>query len=189
MDNGVQNIVVTRTYLQLAAPAALRSAPASDGRLQVERLAACPAAFYRRLYREVGRRYHWVDRLEWTDADILAHLSQPGVSVWVMRQEDDVAGYFELCHHDDGSTEIAYIGLLPDYVGRGLGRRLLGAAVEAAQATGARRVWLHTCTLDHPAAMPLYLSCGFVPFKRETYTTTVSPEELADAGWQQAVQS
>ena len=79
------------------------------------------------------------------------------------------AGYFELEKHHDGSVEVSYFGLLPEFQGRGLGKYLLTEAAEAAWARGASRVWLHTCTLDHPGALANYLARGFRPFKTETY--------------------
>ena len=80
------------------------------------------------------------------------------------------AGYFELKRCDDGSVEIAYFGLLPDFVGKGLGKYLLVRAIEEAWALAPSRVWLHTCTLDHPAALPNYLARGFKATKTERYT-------------------
>ena len=82
----------------------------------------------------------------------------------------ETAGYFELHREDDGAVEIVYFGLLPQYTGRGLGGALLTEAVERAWASGAARVWLHTCTFDHPAAIPNYLARGFTVFKTEEYT-------------------
>jgi GNAT superfamily N-acetyltransferase len=79
------------------------------------------------------------------------------------------AGYFELRRCEDGSTEIAYFGLLPEFKGRGFGKHLLTLAAQTAWARGARRLWLHTCTLDDPAALPNYQKRGFRPFKQETY--------------------
>jgi len=83
------------------------------------------------------------------------------------------AGYFELERHSDGSVEVAYFGLLPEFIGRGLGKHLLTVAVETAWSLDARRVWLHTCTLDDPAALPNYQARGFRPFKEEVYETDV----------------
>ena len=80
------------------------------------------------------------------------------------------AGYFELRGDRVGGTEIAYFGLLPEFTGRGLGGYLLTVAVQRAWATGTERVWLHTNTLDHPAALPNYLKRGFRAFHSETYT-------------------
>src|SRR5918995_1859877 len=78
-------------------------------------------------------------------------------------------GYFELRAHQDDSVEIAYFGLLPDFIGRGWGKYLLTRAVQSAWQQGPRRVWLHTCTLDHPAALPNYLKRGFRPVRQEVY--------------------
>jgi GNAT superfamily N-acetyltransferase len=87
-----------------------------------------------------------------------------------MTYADEIAGYFELKKEPDGSTEVAYFGLMPKFIGRGLGKHLLTCAVEQAWADGAQRVWLHTCTDDDPAALPNYLKRGFKPFKTEKYS-------------------
>jgi GNAT superfamily N-acetyltransferase len=160
---------VTRTYLEMRDPAQLRPARCDNPRIRIEQMRECPASFFRYLYVEVGRNYHWIDRLTWTDEDIVAHLSQPANSLWLMTDEGANAGYFELRQCEDGSAEIAYFGLLPEFIGRGLGKHLLTCAVEQAWAEGANRVWLHTCTLDDPAAMPNYLKRGFRAFKTEVY--------------------
>ena len=151
-------------------PAELQPAHADDPRIRIEQLPDCSPSFYRRLYVEVGKNYHWVDRLPWTDEEIAAHLKQPEISLWLMTCAETPAGYFELRRCEDGSTEIAYFGLLPEFIGRGLGKHLLTCATEQAWADGANRVWLHTCTLDDAAAMPNYLSRGFQLFKTEEYT-------------------
>jgi GNAT superfamily N-acetyltransferase len=160
---------VERTYLEMTSRAALRDAapPAAD--VRVEHARACPPSFYRYLYAEVGRAWRWTDRAAWTDDEIRAHLCQPGVAVHVLYAAGAPAGYFELTRHGDGSCEISYFGLLPEAMGRGLGKYLLTCAVEAAWDTGTSRVWLHTCTLDGPAALPNYLARGFQPYRRETY--------------------
>jgi ribosomal protein S18 acetylase RimI-like enzyme len=162
--------LVTRTYLELRSPADLRPVPAPDPAPRIERVGECPASFYRYLYAEVGRAFHWVDRLRWSDDMVRAHLGRPGLSLWLLTWEAAPAGYFELTPHDDGSTEIAYFGLLPEYIGRGWGKWLLSEAARAAWATTPSRVWLHTCTLDHPAALPNYLGRGFRAVREETYT-------------------
>ncbi len=162
--------VVTRTYLELSARSDLRIVPPPTPAPRIERLGACPPSFYRYLYAEVGRAFHWVDRLRWTDDTVRAHLARPGLSLWLLSWEAAPAGYFELLPHDDGSIEIAYFGLLPDYFGRGWGKWLLSEAARTAWTTGASRVWLHTCTLDHPAALPNYLGRGFRRVREESYT-------------------
>ncbi|HYW70336.1 MAG TPA: GNAT family N-acetyltransferase [Pyrinomonadaceae bacterium] len=164
------SVQVTRTYLEMRAPAELRAARANDPSIQIEPQLNCPVDLFRFLYREVGRNYHWTDRLPWSDEQIATYLQQPGVSLWVMKYDGEIAGYFELKREDDGSTEIAYFGLMPQFIGRGLGKHLLSCAVEQAWADGAARVWLHTCTDDDPAALPNYLKRGFKPFKTKTYS-------------------
>ncbi len=153
----------------MRSPSDLRGAGAPREGVRIERVEPVPPAFWRYLYGEVGRTYHWVDRLVWTDDDILRYFADPALELWVMAVGVVPAGYFEVRKVDDGSVEIAYFGLLPDFVGRGLGKHLLTAAVERAWARGASRVWLHTSTLDHSSALPNYLARGFTIFKRETY--------------------
>jgi GNAT superfamily N-acetyltransferase len=164
-------IEVVRTYLELTEPGALCPAPSPEPRARVERVTGCPISFFRYLYVEVGRNYHWVDHLGWTDDEWRARLASPAVSLFLLTVAGAPAGYFELEQHPDGSVEVAYFGLLPEFLGRGLGKYLLSQAAEAAWALGPTRVWLHTCTLDDPAALPNYLARGFRPFKSETYET------------------
>jgi GNAT superfamily N-acetyltransferase len=177
MPSEPQTVEVTRTYLQLSHPGDLKPGKSAGEHVRIERAVKCPASFFRFLYAEVGRYYHWVDRLEWTDEQIRSHLARDAVSLWVMYCCGAPAGYFELERHEDGSTEIAYFGLLSECLGRGLGRHLLTEAVTQAWSGSPTRVWLHTCTLDGPAALPNYLSRGFTPFKQETYQTTIQPGE------------
>jgi len=165
------SIEVTRTYLEMRDPAELQSARCDDPRIQVEQMHGCSPSFFRYLYVEVGRNYHWIDRLPWTDEEIVAHINQPEISLWLMTEDGANAGYFELRRCEDGSVEIAYFGLLTKFIGRGLGKYLLTCATEQAWGAGANRVWLHTCTLDDKAAMPNYLKRGFQPFKTEQYKT------------------
>lgn len=130
-------------------------------------MTACPPSFFRYLYREVGHAYGWVDRLGWTDDQIRAHLADPAVSLWLLTVGHAPAGWAELRSEADGSTELAYVGLLPDFTGRGLGKHLVSVAVERAWELGARRVWVHTSSGDHPAALPNYLARGFSVFRTE----------------------
>ena len=166
-------IQVTRTYLELRSAAELEPAPSPDPAPRLERLGQCPPSFYRYLYTEVGRAFHWIDRLGWDDERIRRHLGTTGLSLWLLTWEGAPAGYFELAPHEDGSLEIAYFGLLPDYIGRGWGKYLLTAAVRAAWDESPARVWLHTCSLDHPAALPNYLRRGFRAVRQETYMADI----------------
>jgi len=164
------HIEVTRTYLEMRDRFELNGAKLDDQKILLEHLDDCSVELFRFLYAEVGKNYHWIDRLPWTDEEIAKYLLQPEISLWLMTYEDKTAGYFELRKCDDGSTELAYFGLMPKFIGRGLGKHLLTCAVEQAWADGAKSVWLHTCTLDDPAALPNYLKRGFRPFKTEQYS-------------------
>jgi GNAT superfamily N-acetyltransferase len=177
MSKEGKEIEVTRTYLQLNNPDEFSASYTNDAQARIEQVLNCPAAFYRYLYREVGRFYHWTDRLAWTDEEILAHLAQDALTLYVLYYQGAPAGYFELLREEDGSTELAYFGLMQEFLGKGLGKHLLSTAIEQAWRDGATRVWLHTCTLDDPAALPNYVKRGFNPFKQETYFTTIAPDE------------
>jgi GNAT superfamily N-acetyltransferase len=163
-------VAVVRTYLEMLSPEDLRPVSVPDDAPTLQRIERCPVSFFRYLYAEVGRTYHWRDRLSWSDEEVRSHLADPDVSLWLLSSGAAPAGYFELRRHQDHSVEVAYFGLLPEFVGRGWGGHLLTLAVRAAWDLGAERVWLHTCTLDHPAALPNYLKRGFRPVREELYT-------------------
>jgi len=167
----VPRVDVVRKYLELRNRADLRPAPLPPG-AHVVRRDPCDVDQYRRLYQAVGAPWYWRDRLVWTDEQLAAHLSSPDVSVWELLVGGRSAGYFEL-KRDDRSVEIAYFGLIPEFIGQGLGSALLTRAVNEAWSLGAGRVWLHTCTLDSPHALPNYRSRGFREFKTERYETDV----------------
>jgi ribosomal protein S18 acetylase RimI-like enzyme len=163
-------VQATRTYLELSGPGQFRAAFGDFPDLTIEEVQGPTPELYRRCYRTVGEAYHWRDRWDWTDEEIRAHLAQPGISLHVATQAGALAGWYELRRvPDDNSVEIAYFGLAPGAIGRGLGKHLLSSAVRDAWAMEPARVWLHTCTLDHPHALPNYEKRGFVRYKTEEY--------------------
>lgn len=166
-----RTVEVTRTYLRMQRPSALKAVEIPDPRLTFARLDGCDPGRAREYYRAVGERWHWHDRCKWSDAEYAAYLARPGLSLWLLRFIDDDAGFVEIERHADGSVEIALFGLMPRYYGRGFGKHLLTCAVRTAWSFGPHTVWLHTCTLDSPRAMPNYLKRGFVPYREEKYTT------------------
>jgi GNAT superfamily N-acetyltransferase len=171
-------IEVVRTYLELTAPP---PSPRIDFPADVSvRREDCGADRYRALYGAVGRAHHWRDRDAWSDEDLRDFLARPDVAVWILRVGGRDAGYFELRRHDDQSVEIAYFGVAAPFQGRGLGRLLLVRAVEEAWRWNATRVWLHTCTLDHPAALPNYVARGFRPYRSERYFARLTDERPGD---------
>jgi GNAT superfamily N-acetyltransferase len=154
---------VTVTYLALGAPAQFTpSAHLPEGIHLDQVTGADVVPMASRLYRDVGGMWHWRDRLGWTDAQWAEVMHRPGVELWVARRSDDdtVAGYFELAV-TAGEVNINYFGLIPAFIGRGIGGWLLTRAVERAWALGADRITLNTCTLDGEAALPNYRARGF----------------------------
>ena len=164
----MDTIRLTRSYLQLLSPDALRREALAEG-VRIEHAHPCPIPFFRYLYAEVGRDYRWRDRLTWTDEQCAAHLANPAVSIWVLYADGAPAGYFELNKQSDDSVEIAHFGLMCEFIGRALGKQMLSAAADRAWSLGASRVWLHTCTLDNPSALPNYLARGFEKYREEEY--------------------
>ena len=160
----------TRTYLELTSPDQFQTAFGDFPGLVIDHVRGPSPELYRRCYRTVGEAYHWRDRWGWTDQEIRAHLARPEITLHVARQGDALVGWYELRRvAEDRSVEIAYFGLFPAAIGRGLGKHLLSCAVRDAWVLQPARVWLHTCTLDHLAALPNYKKRGFAPYKTETY--------------------
>jgi GNAT superfamily N-acetyltransferase len=180
-----RTVSVERTYLALPTPDAFRPGGAPVARAQLRAIPRHDLAAWRALYATVGAPWHWHDRDAWPDAQLAEHLARDEVGVWAVDRLADSAadashaervqtadrdvGMLELCRHADDSVEIVYLGLVHRVHGRGLGAWLLGEAVRMAVTWNAARVWLHTCTLDGPAALPNYLARGFVVERTETY--------------------
>ncbi len=162
-------MIATRTYLEMKTPSSLRPMRARRPELKITEVNPCEPSFWRRLYSEVGREYRWYDRLAWTDEQARAYLDDPAVSLFTFEVSGELAGYFELRRDAEDAVEIVYFGLLPAFTGQRLGGHFLTRAVERAWASGAERVWLHTCTFDHPAAIANYVKRGFTIFKTEEY--------------------
>jgi len=148
------------SYLQMhSPPTAEIPAPCPD--VQVFRALKPSVEFYRQLYRGVGAELHWVDRLRMPDEELQGIVQDDRVDVLVLTVAGETMGYAELDRRQEGEIELAYFGLFPKAIGKGLGKFLLNYALRAAWDYGPRRVWVHTCDLDHPAALPNYRKAGF----------------------------
>ena len=119
-------------------------------------------------YKSVGKNHHWIDRLVWTDKQWIEYVSDKKVKTYILRKGEDLAGYFELIFHTDkNEVEIAYLGLLKEYQNKKLGSILLTTAIKNSFNENVKRVWVHTCSLDHKNALKNYLSRGMKIFKKE----------------------
>jgi GNAT superfamily N-acetyltransferase len=171
-------VTVVRTYLEQREQPQLPSSRIDDPSVRVIRVTEPDVPLFRTLYRDVGGPYHWQDRNLMSDEALRDHFALPTVELWVLYVGQSPAGFFELQRHSDASVEIVYFGIASKFFGRGLGKHLLTRAVEQAWQSGAQRVWLHTCTLDAPSALPNYLARGFEPYRTETYEAQLPPSPM-----------
>jgi GNAT superfamily N-acetyltransferase len=158
---------LTIYYLEMPSPEELRPSRTAVEDLEIRQARIPSPELSRFLYTAVGGDWFWIDRLEWTYDQWLAYLSRPEVETWVAWVAGTPAGYFELEKRPEGNVEVMYFGLIPRFIGRGLGGVLLTAAVERAWAMGGSRVTVNTCSLDGPAALPGYQARGFRVVREE----------------------
>jgi GNAT superfamily N-acetyltransferase len=152
------------TYLEMTERSDAE-VPASS--LGLQRIEKPDPAQYRTLFRAVGGPWLWFSRLTLDDGKLGAIIGDPRVELFTVVDGDgrDV-GMLELDFREEGQCELAFVGLVPELSGKGHGRWLLAEAVSRAWRDGVRRVHVHTCSLDHPAAMSAYRRAGFTPFRR-----------------------
>jgi GNAT superfamily N-acetyltransferase len=161
---------VTTYYLEMTAARALRPKRLVHHEVDIKQVQVPSPEFNRFFYTAVGGDWYWLDRLPWTYGQWREWVEQPTVETWVAYVTGTPAGYCELEAQAGGNVELAYFGLLPQFIGMGLGSHLLTAAIERAWHMDAARVWVHTCTLDHPGALANYRARGFRVFREETHT-------------------
>ena len=156
----MRKVTTKITYLEMLRPSSADAKPPVDG-LDIDRLPAPSVQESRFLYRSVGRDYHWADRLLLSDDQLRTAIHDDAVEIYLLRVAGEPAGYSELDRRVVGELEIAYFGLFPEFTGRGLGRYFLAWTLQKAWSYRPERVWVHTCDLDHEAALPMYLKAGF----------------------------
>ena len=120
-------------------------------------------------YKIIGKKHKWTDRLIWSDKDWTKYVSNPNVKTYILKVENDLAGYFELIIHKEiQEIEIAYFGILEEYHNKKLGGCLLSEAIKKSfLEKKIKRIWVHTCTLDHKNALNNYLARGMKIYKKE----------------------
>ena len=164
------------TYLEMRSPEQLRPKRCAEAKFQVREQKEPNWVFNRDLYFAVGEQWQWIDKRPWTDKQWKEYAAAPELRTFAAYYGDTLAGYYELRRESEpdgrnAAVEIAYFGLLPEFVGRGLGGALLTSAIEEAWSRGSgitpKRVWVHTCTLDHPQALANYQARGMIVYKIE----------------------
>lgn len=163
IDNRVEVII---TYLEQCERPQLPMPAAPPRKIALLRAEDPPVHFYRYIYDLVGTPYNWVSRRRMSDGQIREIISDPEVYIYILYVGGVPAGFAELDARNKKSHELKFFGLAQDYTGLGLGRYFLTNIIDLSWGLGPSRLRLETCTLDHPAALPLYQKCGFQVFDR-----------------------
>ena len=153
------------TCLEMTARPAPRANPPTDG-LTVERWHSPSLSDYRALYRRVGEDWLWVSRAVMADDALLAIIGDPAVEIYAMMRDGERLGLLELDFREAGQCELSFFGLDQSLIGAGAGRIMMNTAIDKAWEKPISRFWVHTCHLDHPAALAFYQRSGFTPYKR-----------------------
>ena len=163
-DVSNSDLVAVVTFLEMRESPKLEIPPSP---LSLRRVEAPQPADYRELFRAIGSRWLWFSRLTMPDADLAAIIQDPKVDLFTVDDETGRhVGMLELDYREQGECELSFVGLIPEMSGQGHGRWLLAEAISRSWREGVSRVHVHTCTLDHPAALGAYRRAGFVPYQR-----------------------
>ena len=159
---------VKRNYLEITSLKDLKESKKSFDGFSVVLLDPINFQLNKFFYKNVGKRHRWVDRLIWSEQEWIDYLSSSRVKTYVLKNKEDLIGFFELIfHQEDKEVEIAYFGILEEYQNKKLGSFLLSKAIKESFSKNIKRVWLHTCSLDHENALKNYLARGMKIFKSE----------------------
>jgi GNAT superfamily N-acetyltransferase len=167
VDMAPAELDVVTTYMEMTERPTRPTVPCPPGQYAVMRCERPSVNFYRYLYNMVGERWMWVDRRRMSDEHLAAEIHAEGIEIYVLYASGEPAGYVELDRRHKPDIRIAYFGLVPSYIGRGLGRYLLGWAVDQAWSYGPARLLVSTWSFDHPRAFANYQRAGFRPYKQE----------------------
>jgi len=155
-------------YLEITDLNDLQIDPVIPDNIQIMRLMQPSFAVNQSFYLKIGADWDWIDRKYWTTEQWQNYVKQSELETWIVHYDGAPVGYFELLQEPERTVQVAYLGLLPEYTGKKIGRYMTCFAIRQAFSSGAKRVWLSTCSLDHPAALKTYLKCGFKIAREET---------------------
>lgn len=169
--------LVTITYLEMLSPDTLRPKQSPQTPIRLEEVVTNQWQQSRDFYLAVGAPWNWNDKRSWSDEQWQAYAQAPQLRTYIAYLADTPIGYFELHTAGDLEVELAYFGLLPAFLNQQLGGPLLTAALQLAWEQNPSRVWVHTCDLDHPAALQNYQARGMVPYKVELHEAPATNAE------------
>ena len=156
---------IERYYLEIDSINKLNTKSKPSENLTIEEAKKNNFDLNKFFYKQIGKQHQWVDRLIWQDKNWIDYVSKKNLKTYILKQNNDYVGYFELIF-DKNICEIAYFGILKEYIGKGYGGFLLSEALKIGF-KNANRIWVHTCSLDHPNAIENYKSRGMKVFKTE----------------------
>ena len=159
---------IFRKYLEISSLKDLKESPSPSKNYFVEQVKTKDFQLNNFLYKQIGSKYYWTDRLIWSDQEWIKYISNKNFLTIILKHKSELVGYCELINHSEKSeVEIAYFGILEEYFGKKLGSFMLSEAIKKSFMMGAKRVWLHTCSLDHENALSNYLARGMKIYKSE----------------------
>ena len=163
------NNQVKRNYLEIKSINELIELKKPLENLHIEKVFPGDFQLNKFFYKEIGKKHRWIDRLTWSDKNWTDYLNTLGVATYILKNKEDLVGYFEQnIYSQNKECEIAYFGILEEYIGKKIGSYLLSEAIKKSFETGTKRIWVHTCSLDHKHALDNYLSRGMKVFKSES---------------------
>jgi GNAT superfamily N-acetyltransferase len=166
-DAAAGRLPVIVTYLEMTGRPHGPGHPLPARKLALLRAERPTLSYYRYLYTAVGSPWLWADRLRMGDDRLIERLRDPRTEIYVLYHAGVPAGFAELFRRDPAKTELVYFGLMPEFIGQGIGPWFLDAIIDIAWQAEPARLTVETCTLDHPKALALYQRAGFVPYRRE----------------------
>ena len=162
---------IERNYLEINSLNELKDVVFTSKQYSIELVDPVDFQLNKFFYKNIGKKHHWIDRLNWTDKQWIDYVGNSQLKTYTLKDKKEYAGYFELIFHKNlKEVEIAYLGLLEEYHNLKLGSFILSAAIKKSFLNNTQRVWVHTCSLDHKNALNNYLSRGMKIFKTENIT-------------------
>ena len=159
---------VKRNYLEINSLEEFNDSKSHPEGFTVQLLNPTDFQLNKFFYKTIGKNHKWVDRLSWSEEKWISYVSSKNVQSFMLKNKDDLVGFFELIFHPEKKeTEIAYFGILKEYQNKKIGSFLLTEAIKKSFLNNSKRVWLHTCSLDHKNALNNYISRGMKIFKFE----------------------
>ena len=163
------NKKIERNYLEISSLEDFKDSFYNSDKHSVQLVDPVDFQLNKFFYKNVGKNHHWFDRLVWTEKQWIEYVSDKKVKTYVLKFKEDLAGYFELIlYSNKNEVEIAYLGLLKEYQNQKLRSYLLSSAIKNSFLNKPKRVWVHTCSLDHHNALKNYIARGMKIFKTET---------------------